>query len=677
VGGIGKTRLALAVAAAVAPSFTDGCWLAELAPTSSEDEVVRAVAAAMGAPARERAELCRYVADRHVLIVLDNCEHVLSDAARLAESLLGVGPEVAVIATSREPLGINGEVVRGVASLAIPAEDGSATDALAASAVRLFVERATAATDRFALDDGNVTTVVDICRQLDGIPLALELAAARIRSMAPAEISRRLSERFRLLAGGRGSLERHRTLLGAVAWSHDLLSDDERRLFRRLAVFPATFDLDAAEAIGAADDVDIDAVDCVLRLVDRSLVTYDAASGRYRLLETLRQFGADRLADAGETIESRDRHAAYYLDVAPSLNGSTAQLWAELENLRAVANWLIDQQRGGELLAMARALFPTGVSSAAGDSLDWYHATLDHLDTLDMQTRVDVLGELGHVETMIGRDLSAARWMMSIALADESGVAHSPWAWNAETMACIFRADLAAARHAGERTIDVARQRHDSIGVVTALGTHAFVLASLEEFDASRQLAQQALHDAQAAGDPESVVTAINTGTGSLISSRSRPDFVAARRFLDEHPLNLADVSGTAAMAYLQMDGTVELGLGRPESAAGRLVEAVRLADRMGGFFLMHQAAFALGVAAAQAGHHELACQLVGCADGHLAAFRIANNLQGWLEARLDALVADVDPVERARATQRGAGLDRRGLMRLLRQAEELVGQDG
>ena len=192
-------------------------------------------------------------------------------------------------------------------SLTIPTDDVSAADALAASAVRLFVERATAATDRFVLDDDNVGTVVAICRQLDGIPLALELAAARVRSMAPAEIARRLSERFRLLAGGRGSLERHRTLLGTVAWSHDLLTEDERLVFRRLAVFPATFDLDAAAAIAADDSSDIDAVDCVLRLVDRSLVAYDPTAGRYRLLETLRQYGADRLVDAGETMETRER----------------------------------------------------------------------------------------------------------------------------------------------------------------------------------------------------------------------------------------------------------------------------------------------------------------------------------------------------------------------------------
>ena len=169
--------------------------------------------------------------------------------------------------------------------------------------------------DGFTVDAGNVAAVVEICRHLDGIPLAIELAAARVRAMAPAEIARRLDERFRLLAGGsRRSQERHRTLLATVSWSHDLLTDDEKIVFRRLAVFPASFDLAAAEAV--AGDGAVDVVDCVLRLVDRSLVVYEPEDDRYRLLETLRQYGADRLADAGETEATRERHARHFLAFA-------------------------------------------------------------------------------------------------------------------------------------------------------------------------------------------------------------------------------------------------------------------------------------------------------------------------------------------------------------------------
>jgi hypothetical protein len=407
--------------------------------------------------------------------------------------------------------------------------------------------------------------------------------------------------------------------------------------------------------------------------VDRSLVAYDPPTGRYRLLETLRQYGADRLADAGETMRTRDRHVAHYMQVAPALNNSTPQLWVELDNLRAAADWLIGQERWNELLALGRALVPVAVFTAASDALRWYEAALDHVDDLDVQSRIDALGELGDIEVRIGRDVGTTAWRRSMALADEHGAPHSQWAWHAETMAAIYDGDPTRARRAGERMVELARERHDAFGLVVANSTLAYVIASLGEFDEFRRLADQALRDAQAVGHPEGLAIAIACTVAGFISSQSRPDFAAARRFLDEHPLNLADVSGTVAVVLLQQDGTVELGLGHLESAVSRLVEAVRLGDRTGGAYQMHQAAFALGVTAAETGDLVLACELVGCADTHLASSRNNNDLQAWLEARLDSLLAELEPVERARATERGAALDRRGLLRLLRRAEQLV----
>ena len=252
VGGVGKTRLALAVAAAMAPAYPDGCWLVELAPVAEGAEVLKTVAAAMRAPATDLDGLVAYLADRRMLVVLDNCEHVLADTARLVDAVLADAPELHVVATSREPLGLDGEHVRRVQSLGVPALDAAVGEAAGTPAVRLFAERAAAASDGFAITPANVSSVVDICRHLDGIPLAIELAAARVRAMPPAEIAGRLGERFRLLAGGsRRAQERHRTLLATVSWSHDLLSDAERLVFRRLAVFPASFDLAAAEAVAS------------------------------------------------------------------------------------------------------------------------------------------------------------------------------------------------------------------------------------------------------------------------------------------------------------------------------------------------------------------------------------------------------------------------------------------
>ena len=370
-----------------------------------------------------------------MLLVLDNCEHVLSHAAALAESILMAGPEAVIVATSREPLGVDGETVRGVRSLAVPDPDAESAEVAAAAAVRLFVERASSATDTFELSDANVAAVIAICAQLDGIPLAIELAAARVRAMPPEEIARRLGERFRLLSAGRGAQERHRTLQAAVSWSHDLLGETERQVFRRLAAFPASFDLDAAEAV--AGDPETDVIDALVRLVDQSLVQYDATSGRYRLLETLRQYAADRLADAGETDLARDRHTHFYLALAAGLASpgefpspaTMRRLDAEMDNLQAVADWLAAHGQWGELLGLGRKLFEVAYIGAPVEACRWYRDALDHAPDLDGQERVDALGELDALKTFAGDPLAPDDIGPSITLAEASGLVHSPWAW--------------------------------------------------------------------------------------------------------------------------------------------------------------------------------------------------------------------------------------------------------
>ena len=361
VGGVGKTRLALAVAAALASGFADGCWLVELAAVAEGSEVARTVAAAIGAPMSDLQGLVGYLADRRMLVVLDNCEHVLPDAADLLDALLAACPEVHVVVTSREPIGLDGEQVRRVQSLGVPAVDAAAGEAAQAAAVRLFAARAAAVSDHFEIGDANVAAVSDMPESRRD-PAGHRARRCRVRAMPPPEIAGRLEERFRLLAGGsRRAQERHRTLLAAVSWSHDLLREDEKIVFRRLCVFPSTFDLAAAEAV--AGDVGLDVVDCVVRLVDRSLVQYEPGEGRYRLLETLRQYGKDRLADAGETDETTEHHARFYLGlverIGPELLDARyriahAQLSLELDNLRATAAWCSEHDRWVELAAMAQ-----------------------------------------------------------------------------------------------------------------------------------------------------------------------------------------------------------------------------------------------------------------------------------------------------------------------------------
>jgi predicted ATPase/class 3 adenylate cyclase len=676
VGGVGKTRLALAVAAASALGFPDGCWLAELASAGSADEVTRVVSSAVGAPAADLAALARFLADRRALIVLDNCEHVLSYAADLAEAVLGAGVEAAIVATSREPLGVAGEVVRGVRSLTVPAPTASVVEAAGASAVSLFVARACSASESFVLGDDNVDSVIEICRRLDGIPLAIELAAARVRGMSPAEIARRLGERFRLLAASRGSLERHRTLLGAVSWSHDLLSEQERVVFRRLGVFPGTFDLAAAEAVAAGDsDSSLDVVDAVLHLVDRSLVVFDPAPNRYRLLETLRQFAIDQLADAAETDAARKRHSDYYLQLAVEdldpgdiLSSATLRrLNAELDNLRAVAEWLRQEGRWVDLLGMCRHLYEFIGAEALADGYAWYRAALDHLPDLDIQERIDALGELENLALQSSDYGKYALLGTSIALAESAGMRHSPLAWMTRTVVLIG-IDPPNAKVAAEQTIAVARERGDAHTKTLALGLLACALAVLGDLDRSAQYAEESLKNARLVSTPYALANAVASAAGSYLNNRVDPDFEGGMRVLQENPVDLDSVGGARAATVLRMWGLAHLGLRHTDLALDHLIRSFRLADRIGFEGWLGAILLAVVVTLAEAGQMTLAWRLLGYGESHFQDSPARDT--SWLEARLANLETATGTVERAGAVEAGARLDRRGFMRLLTELE-------
>jgi predicted ATPase len=276
VGGVGKTRLALQVAAEVLPRYRDGAWLVELAPLVESGGLVEVVAASLGVPERPGQPLAASVSDflrsRRMLIVLDNCEHLLSPVAGFVIHVVSACPEVSILATSREGLGIVGERMLVVPSLTLP--QGTGVEGISdAEAVRPFIDRARDAKSTFALTSSNATAVDQLCRRLDGIPLAIELAAARVRSMSPAELAERLDERFRLLGGGRlTAVERHQTLRRAIDWSFELMSESEQAALRRAAVFAGTFSLGSAEAVIGGDDLDeLEFLEILGRLVDKSL----------------------------------------------------------------------------------------------------------------------------------------------------------------------------------------------------------------------------------------------------------------------------------------------------------------------------------------------------------------------------------------------------------------------
>ena len=365
-GGCGKTRLGLQVAAELLDGSGDGVWLVELAAVTDEDEVPAAISQALrltaqpDRPARET--LLDALALQDVLIVVDNCEHLIGGCAKTAEAIVRRCPQVRLLATSREPLGIGGEVIYRVPSMSLPGADDCGPPAPGSSdAVALFADRTRAHGVALAMDEQEGPLVVSVCRRLDGMPLAIELAAARLRSMSLAELRDRLDQRFRLLTGGsRAALERQQTLRATVGWSYALLTGAERVLLARLSVFAGSFDLDAAEAVCGSGDLDVLEVAGLLGLlVDKSLVVAEQAGGtlRYRLLETIRLFAAERLVEAGDdqAAAAVGAHCAHFLAVAeaaaahltgPEQGRWLARLDADQANLRRAAQHAAEDPDG-------------------------------------------------------------------------------------------------------------------------------------------------------------------------------------------------------------------------------------------------------------------------------------------------------------------------------------------
>src|SRR5271167_2841477 len=487
-GGVGKTRLAIQVAAQLAGEFDDGVWYVDLAPITDPELVAVTVARALGLPDQPGRStmdtLTRFVADRQMLVVLDNCEHLLDASAALIVVLLGTCAGLTVLATSREAIGVAGEVSWRVPSLSLDDE-----------AIELFTDRARHARPGFTVSDDNAAAVGEICRRLDGVPLAIELAAARVRALSVSEIVDSLHDRFRLLTGGaRTAVRRQQTLRASVDWSHALLTQPEQILFRRLAAFMGGFDLDAAQAVAGSGDVQrYQVLDQLTLLVDKSLVVTDDSRGRtrYRLLETVRQYAQEKLGESGEADAVRTRHRDYYTALAAAVDAPAGrdyeqrleQAELEIDNLRAAFGWSCENSDTALALTLASSLQPLWISRGrAREGRAWFETVFTDEVAQDADVaaaeRARSLADIAVLDTFFGAADSLNRAQQALGLArDIEEPAVLARALTACGLAAAYNAELAGEYFA--EAVELARELDDRwrLSQILTLQAHAAIAA--------------------------------------------------------------------------------------------------------------------------------------------------------------------------------------------------------
>ncbi len=537
-GGLGKTRLSLQLAADAMDSFPDGVWLVELAPLDDARLVSQVVASVLGV--KEGAgqsvldALAKHVADRTLLLILDNCEHLTHACAELAKQLLQSGSQVKVLATSREHLRVAGETTYPVPALAAPdpQKESSATALSQYAAVRMFLDRASAAQPAFKVTSANAKAVAEICHRLDGIPLALELAAARVRALSVENIAVRLSNRFHLLTGGdRTALPRQQTLRASIDWSYDLLTTPERTLLRRFAIFSGGWTLEAAEAVAAFGDVDeSNVLDLLTHLVEKSLVVLQSDGERYRLLESVKQYGQERLGESGEEDEARERHLAFYLALAekaePELLGaeagaSLARLDVEQPNLLS-AHASCDRTESGATAGL-RLVFALRNSWA-----DRGLSGLGHRLTLEALARPGAgergiarcraLAAAGMLEYFMGRYREAEEHVQeSLAIAREIGDKERVGAALTLLGHVVLMQDPAAARDYYEEALALGRELGDKRRLANVLNGLAVLYQSQGDLDRAQALYEETLAIDRERREPEGLaLDLVNIATVSI-----------------------------------------------------------------------------------------------------------------------------------------------------------------
>ncbi len=607
-GGTGKTRLALQVGAEVLEQYRDGCWLVELAAIADPTLITQAVATVLhlreeaGHPLLQTVE--NHLRDRQLLLILDNCEHIVSGCAHVCGTLLKSCPHLTILATSREPLGVGGERTWRTPSLLTPDPDTLLHEQndqtgvmMRYDAPRLFVERAMTHRQDFVLRDGDAFLVSHLCRQLDGIPLAIELAAARVRSLSVAEICARLDNRFRLLTGGsRAALPRHQTLRALIDWSYDLLNTQEKLLLHRLSVFAGGWTLAAAEQVITGESIeDWEVVDLLTSLVDKSLVVYEEREGgpRYRLLETVRQYAQDRLVESGESDTVRERHRNHFLALAESaetkLKGVEQTQWLQLleeehDNLRAALDWSLSEPVPTQGLRLCAALpvfwWTRGYLS---EGRKWCARALGNSGVPEpTPERRKVLNGVGTLAWMQG-DYVAARTYYEENLGycreieDRNGIAGS---LNGLGIVASFQGDHVSARAYHEENLVYFRQIGDRNGIASALNNLGIVAFDQGDYASAQAYHQESLTLRREIGDRSSIANSLNN-LGNV--ARIQSDDASAQTYHEESLTLFREIGDRRGVANaLNNLGMVNFDQGDYASAQASYNESLAIKREIG-----------------------------------------------------------------------------------------------
>lgn len=624
MGGIGKSRLSVQLGAELMDEYPDGVWLVELAPLADPRLVPQALASVLGV--KESAGLAvtdallAYVRDKTLLVILDNCEHVVQACAELAKQLLQAGAGVKVLASSRDVLQVAGETVYAVPTLGVPDTGVDAEpQALARhEAVRLFVDRASAVRPAFRLDAGNAAAVSEICRRLDGIPLALELAAARTRALSVQAIAARLSDRFKLLVSGDQTvLPRQRTLRALIDWSYELLSEPERVLFRRLSVFAGGWTLEAAEAVGGGDGLDAgEVLDLLAHLVEKSLVVMDVGGDRYRMLETVRAYAAEKLTEAGDEAATRGRHVAHYLafaEVTPAKMAGPEQ-----------GQWLsrLDTERENLLLA----------HDGCGRSPERVAQGLQLVFALKGYWRARGLLALGHRITVEALERTAPddrSFGRCRALCDAGQLSY-------------FVGRHAEARGYLEASHELARALDDRARIAAVLQPLGMVYLALGERDRAEAIYGSAVALAREMGNRRALLASTN----SLAQLHRAAGRLQTAEAMYAEVITLARELGdqdSIAIGLLNL-AMVSITRGQLDEARGSLREVTRIADSLGSR-PVEQSLLEVGAGLCSAlGAWEAAARLYGAAERSAARTGIRRDavdetfLRPWVDRARQAL---------------------------------------